>query len=91
MQITFTGEELSLLKDQVLIIRDFYLSPEMARKLKAAAAKKGKIEIDLSADDLSALLDAVISQANHAKDPKIQEKLDALNEKLEEDLWSTED
>jgi hypothetical protein len=91
MQVTFTADEIAVLKDHVLIIKNFYLGPEMVRKLKAAAGKKGKIEMELSADDISALLDAVISQADQAKETGLQEKLDSLNEKLEEVLWSSED
>lgn len=73
-------------QERGLLLEHTFMDPEYAERLRAVAGKEvaGKRDLvgDYTLEDLEDMLGYIAAHANHAEDLELQEKLDALYERL---------
>jgi hypothetical protein len=78
MKISLTEQEWKILRAEVSFCTD--LVPTLGEQ------KKGKIEFEMTPDDLDELNGYVCAEANHARNKRIQKILDQISDKIEAEL-----
>jgi hypothetical protein len=80
------GEKVALrlsLAERDLVLEHAFLDEEAERALRMAAVEGSKISARMTLDDLEELLGAIAAEANHAKSRRLQERLDAIYDKVQ--------
>jgi len=85
VEVLLTPDERSLLLEHT------FAGPDLTGRLRMAQMKGAKIAVRYTLDDLDELMGYVAAEANHSEDMKLQEKLDALFERLKKEMESYDD
>ena len=83
--VTFTARE------RILILEHTFAGGEVIEPLEAAREARGSCVAKYTLEDLDELLGYVAAEANHAKSKKLQSGLDALYDRLQEEMRSFDD
>ena len=85
VEVLFTPDERSLVLDHT------FAGPDLTDRLHMAPMKGAKLAVRYTLDALDELMGYVAAEANHSEDMKLQEKLDALFERLKKEMESYDD
>ncbi len=88
------GEEVSLAftaRERALVIEHTFAGPELTEPLDKARVVRGKYMVRCTLDDIDELLGHVAAEANHVKNKRLRDELDALHERLRAEMESYDD
>jgi hypothetical protein len=74
-----------------LVLEHTFAGPNLTERLRVAGVAGSKLAVRYTLDDLDELIGYVAAEANHTEDLALQEALDALFERLKDEMESYDD
>ena len=74
-----------------LVLEHTFAGPNLTERLKLARVAETKLAVRYTLDDLDELIGYVAAEANHTEDAALQEALDALYQRIKDEMESYDD
>ncbi len=88
------GSEVSVLlttRERDLVLEHTFAGPNLTERLRLAPVSGAHLVVKYTMDDLDELLGYIAAEANHSEDKALEDELDALYERLEDEMDSYDD